>query len=220
MPDDHIFNENSVFEPNSTYEARFYLIPKSGYQFSSDLTGTINGKTAKTALVSGHNNYEKIIVRYSFTTGALKQTISSVSITGVVEPKVGESPSSSASVSQDAAVDGVSWFNVTDGYWLDVSDTFKSGKEYRVRVYVKANDGFKFSADSNSIYTTATINGKSATVASAGGDNEKRICANYNFSLAETPTEPATEPATEPQHVHEWGEWTVKWAANTEEDGE
>ena len=68
---DYIYNEGYVAEANTSYQVRFYLVPKKGYQFANQMTATINGDDAIISPVADNETYESACVRYNFTTGEI-----------------------------------------------------------------------------------------------------------------------------------------------------
>lgn len=209
---DAIYSSNFVFEAGKKYQARVYVTPKKGYQFSDDMTAKMNDEKAKVSNVAGYNYYEQQVVTYDFTATAAPvqeettevpettsapadSEITSISINDVAEPQNKKKPVFEATAGDTSyVIDGVSWRNKTGGYWMTEDDTFRVDVTYTVRVYVKAADGYIFNNP------TATINGSEATVASRSGYNTKESLAiSFDYTLSSEPTTPETEPTTEPK---------------------
>lgn len=102
-----------------------------------------------------------------------KTVISSVSISDLDEPVVGETPDTTFSVSGEGyrpyAVD---WYDETAGDYIEETDRFIAGHQYTALVMVGIEDGYVFShEDDNTPTVTATLNGTNAKVAKAYGHN-------------------------------------------------
>ncbi len=90
-------------------------------------------------------------------------------------------------------------YNIPDGcykhtvHWYEDdeyinSGAFTAGKSYRVEIYINAEAYGRF----ESPLTSATINGKKATVTTVGNDSSKALCLAVDFGIC-----PATVPTVE-----------------------
>lgn len=159
-------NTSYKFIAGHKYYARYFLVTKDNYKFSSSFTATVNGSSAGTATWSGLNSdYYMTVTSPTMTATA---TITNISITGVTVPEAGKTPTYSATFSSSSEYqsdgdntttgwsNGVHWYNVTDGKAMTSSDKFVGGKQYRVTVGVKPKTGYTLAATSQ---ITARING-------------------------------------------------------------
>lgn len=195
---DGIYGKSYVAEENTSYQARFYLVPKTGYKFANDISGTINGFDAKVYSVSGYKTYESTVVIYNFTTGEIatepettepatepatvepkettapidEHSITNIGVVSVVEPEIGEVAKSKAYEYKPAnfTINSVSWYNKTDGYLMMIGDDkFEANKTYTARVKVSAKNGYYFNNP------TAMINGKTANISAVDGYSEESV---------------------------------------------
>ena len=151
-------NANDFFEGGKVYSVEVTLAPKSEYVLSMT-HGTINGKAAT---VSGTT------LKYTFA--PCPATIKLVEAQ-IEQPAVGiKCPYSALLIGRGFSVSsgnnsnyesgGVQWYDLSkDFIYMYTGKSFESGKTYRVRIGIKADDGFSFAPDMK-----ATINGKPARV--------------------------------------------------------
>ncbi|MDD6478725.1 MAG: hypothetical protein PUF48_02785 [Oscillospiraceae bacterium] len=156
----------ATFEGDKSYIVKINLLPKGNFEFASNMTATINGKTAT---VEHCDSDGSVVVAATLTSTAdNKKAISKVDLT-VVKPVIGKTPTfakvdTTQYVSEKYGTvsncsNGVTWTNQGSGTNITVSNPFKDGTKYRVTYYLTAKDGYKF--DSN---TKGAINGATATV--------------------------------------------------------
>ena len=162
------------------YKVRVEIYAKSGYCFGANFwdaasSGYINGYAAEMAQYANTH----IGLTYTFPKLATPANfISSVAVTGVTAPAVGAKPSYSYSVSTAHTQKcnttgtnntGVTWIDSTGDGWtaMNASDTFQSGHEYTVIVYVDAESGYNFGANYWDMANTGTVNGNAAEVSNA-----------------------------------------------------
>ena len=188
-PDTGVFyGSSTVVESGESYQAKFYLSPKKGYQFNDNVTASINGENATTVFVSGYKNYERIVVSCTFiaadavtepettepettepatvepreTTAPINEkSITNIGVVSVVEPEIGEKANDKAYPFYGSPfnIQSVAWYNKTDGYMMMIDDDkFEADKTYTARVRVSAKSGYSFNNP------TATINEKTAKV--------------------------------------------------------
>lgn len=181
---DGIYGKSYVAEENTSYQARFYLVPKTGYKFANDISGTINGFDAEVCSISGYKTYERTVVTYNFTTGndstepeettapIDEKSITNIGVVSVVEPEIGEVAKSKAYEYKPAnfTINSVSWYNKTDGFLLMIDDDkFVADKTYTARVKVSAKNGYYFNNP------TAMINGKTANISALDGYSKESV---------------------------------------------
>ena len=197
---DGIYGKSYVAEENTSYQARFYLVPKTGYKFANDISGTINGFDAEVCSVSGYKTYERTVVTYDFTTGndstepeettapVDEHSITNIGVVSVVEPEIGEKANDKAYPFYGSPfnIQSVAWYNKTDGYMMMIDDDkFEANKTYTARVRVSAKSGYSFNNP------TATINEKTAKVFEVDGyDKEISLLVTRDFSTPAQQSDP------------------------------
>jgi len=167
-----------VFAPSSTYTVEILLEAVEPYVFaytqmgSTPVTATVNGNDA---VVSASPDGEKyLIVRYTFKKTAGLE-IKKVEITGLDEPKSGNTPDysvtfgdttyTSQDYSDEFTVNGVVWVNEATGEdMIPGVDKFKGGNSYTVYILVRTTGQytFQYDEDTDSWSATAKLNGKNA----------------------------------------------------------
>ncbi len=94
--------------------------------------------------------------------------INAISLSGLRQPVAGQVCSTFNAFTTDTAgvsFDGVDWFDVTADRFLEGTDKFIDGHQYRVEIYVSAADGYTFKCqDDRTPTVTATIDGKKMEV--------------------------------------------------------
>lgn len=211
---DYNYNEGYVAEANTSYQVRFYLVPKKGYQFANQMTATINGDDAIISPIADNETYESACVRYNFTTGEIatepettkpestapdtepeettapidENSITNIGIVSVVEPEIGEKANDKAYPFYGSPfnIQSVAWYNKTDGYLMMIGDDkFEANKTYTARVIVGVNSGYAFNNPS------ATINEKAANTSKVDGyDEEIRLLVTRDFSTPAQQSDP------------------------------
>lgn len=197
---DGIYGKSYVAEENTSYQARFYLVPKTGYKFANDISGTINGFDAEVCSISGYKTYERTVVTYNFTTGndstepeettapIDEHSITNIGVVSVVEPEIGEKANDKAYPFYGSPfnIQSVAWYNKTDGYLMMIGDDkFEADKTYTARVRVSAKSGYSFNNP------TATINEKTAKVFEVDGyDKEISLLVTRDFSTPAQQSDP------------------------------
>lgn len=178
-------SNSNPFKKATQYSVTYTLYAKSGYSFVKDLKATVNGKTA---LVRQVDNY--VLIRLENLTPTYK-SIPSVAVTDVTAPAVGKTPDYTITIAgehcgvvnqnSDYWVNGVGWVEFipgnSSGKMMKKTDTFKAGNKYAIIMDISATtEGYQMVKDS----TTATVNGKSATLSiEADGLTGRMI---YTFS--------------------------------------
>ena len=181
-------------DPSDTFTVGYYyrvalnLMPEDGFEFAIDhnidpaVSATVNGNYAEVGRYPEADPSELIWVQYDF--GKLNDTVIDVAkITDVTEPTVGELPVYTCSLygtgyvmdpSEDLEEDGVGcikngmgWWDVTADDWLRENEPFRFGREYKLYVYVKAEENSDYTFSDSTGPGTATINGVNAEYISA-----------------------------------------------------
>ncbi len=190
--------ESDTFEAGKTYRAQIELYPRWGYRFIYDnVSAKINGEKATYSSIPGVSTYNGITIKKEFVCTETR-VISNVEITDVVEPKVGETPSTEYNVlTKGVTVSKVVWSysekeddNTTI---MKSGEKFEAGRYYSVYFTLSADDGYKFAVNSNGVNTyTATVNGKKPSVYTINSStSQKESAIKYFFpELSESPEEP------------------------------
>ena len=101
-------------------------------------------------------------------------SITAVSITNVIAPKAGYSPSTGYTIANSDTrytVSSANWYlcytlsNLSQNIKLSSSDKFRAGEQYYIAFVLNAKPGYSFPTDSQ-YFTSLTINGKVATILS------------------------------------------------------
>ena len=176
--------DNGVFNTGHQYSVTVFLKPKDGYGFSRDVTAKLNGQSATVSLNS--RGYLTVYYEFAKLEGET-ELISSVSVT-VDAPVIGASPDYTAVFPSDASYysynentgsyrNGIFWVDATTKTAVNPDNgLFKAGHQYRVSVYLKAQDGYDFSSNA-----TAILNGQSAATEILNG----KLCVEYTFPALE-----------------------------------
>ena len=198
--------ESDTFESGKHYAVYVSLKPAdSSHSFASYISGTLNGTDAEIV------DYGDGTIRVYYAFERLPAVaISSVEVTGVVEPVAGAAPSYSADVSpldKYYEVDrtenmyyagylqnGVGWYNDTDKKDMTESDTFESGKQYTVLVFLKTiNDNYSFASR-----VSGTVNGLSASISRYGGGSTIKVSRTFTCPNQPKPLASVSCTVTEP----------------------
>ncbi len=211
---DDIYSKSYIAEVNTTYQARFYLTPKEGYQFFDNIVATVNGVKAEVYSVSGYTELEKAVVICNFNAGDVvtepettepatepatvepkettapidEKSITNIGVVSVVEPEIGEKANDKAYPFYGSPfnIQSVAWYNKTDGYMMMIGDDkFEADKTYTARVWVSVKSGYSFNNP------TATINEKTAKVFEEDGyDKEISLLVTRDFSTPAEQSDP------------------------------
>ena len=85
---------------------------------------------------------------------------------------------------EGCVVNNMYWYDITDGKHIELSesDVFKKGHTYQAEVWVKANEGYFFTTDSDGIFSiNARINGKDAEVLYAYSDKAAGFTLDFTI---------------------------------------
>lgn len=105
------------------------------------------------------------VVKVHYEEMKLNPPITHVDVTGVTAPSVGATPDFSVADTAMYYINGVYWTDITTSEHINLKETdvFLAGHTYELQVWLRANDGYKFSTDSDDwLDITATIGGKEA----------------------------------------------------------
>ena len=170
---------SDTFERGKVYHMYLYIKTEAGYEFDSTAEKTnyyvsANGTYGTDSWVAFKDHYlHYSAVRLIFI---LPERIGSVKITGVIEPAAGETPQYSAAVSgtgykvrtdenSNDWVNGVGWYDVTEGKMVPSGSAFQSGHKYRVIVILETTSFlYEFQNDGSQTTTAGRINDRLGTV--------------------------------------------------------
>ncbi|MBQ4105167.1 MAG: dockerin type I repeat-containing protein [Clostridia bacterium] len=186
----HTFmNPSDPFEEDGLYEVNVVLTTVGDYYFATknektDVTSYINGNEAVTD-GAGKNDAYHILVSYVF--GDAREEVSYVEVTDVTDPAVGSAPDFDVTPANDTFyINGVFWTDVTNSTEVSVkeTDTFKAGHTYELQVWIRANEGYKFSTDEDGcVDIAALVGGQQADVMGPGSEISAEL--SVTFTLAE-----------------------------------
>ena len=190
---------DDTFKAGHVYMVEIAVSAGEGYEFpvtstgASAVTGTINGKEAKFYGIQYKDSKKDVVADLTFD--ELKNEVcTEVTLTGIIEPKVGEKPSyPDLSTSSECIVNkgftgdkiknGMYWWDKTDQKRVDFDDTFQAGHVYMVTIAITANEGYEFSVTSKgSPNLTGTVNGKEAKFYGIQNqDSKKDVVVDLTF---------------------------------------
>ena len=149
----------SKFQAGHVYRVEIYLTPKDGYVFLENTTAKLNGVTAS---ADRRPSSGQLRITYDFPEVKAPIPITSVSVYLGGDPYVGDKPDYDPSVcgpddasggahcysadfSNEVYKNDMAWFDVTDDEYLPVATgKFKAGHQYRVYVFLTAENGYYF----------------------------------------------------------------------------
>ncbi|MBE6794353.1 MAG: hypothetical protein E7532_05365 [Ruminococcaceae bacterium] len=135
------------------------------------------------------------IVRISYTPLKKAETIESVKITGVETPEQGKTPDFDLIAEDAFYINGVFWKDLTTNSYLKETDTFTSGHQYELQVWIRANEYYQFGLDNDDcLDITATVEDKEAEVALPGTSISAELSVIFEVSVENVTTD-STEPA-------------------------
>ena len=195
--------DDDTFETDNWYWLSVTLYADFGYKFPDSITPTVSGAEQ----VSAESDGDTLEVYAWFKVGEAadtRTTISTVEVTNVATPVVGDSiwdtensTYEHASTGTGYFIDGVDTYEWVEGdddddysYWDWTYGNFAAGTAYGVELTLLADTGYAFSGT-----VTATINGKTAEVVSRTADE---LVLFLPFDDHVTITKVAVESATWP----------------------
>ncbi|MBE6994753.1 MAG: hypothetical protein E7423_08955 [Ruminococcaceae bacterium] len=174
-----------VFQYGHRYRVNIFLDHAYGYEFTDDITATLNGETAYSRTFSEDTAFVSVLFP------ALPNSIPSVSVT-LDAPEADAHPDFTATLpsganyyssSQNNGVylrNDILWRNADEDTLLKPdTDVFETGYAYEVTIYLSARSGNVFTSD-----TTAQVNGKTARAEVVNG----QLKIKYTFPALPKPT--------------------------------
>ena len=165
--DENMIVGTDTFQAEHQYQVRIYLKAKTGYGFPFDAVATLNGQPAEASPT--YTGLLEII----YTFPALPDKIEEIPIpsaaVAITPPEIGASPDYNPVLpagtpyysnvfNNDIFQNDLCWYDETLAQALTVgTDTFLTGHQYSVVIYLTANEGYAFSED-----VTATVNDRAA----------------------------------------------------------
>jgi len=197
-------------------------VAEDGYEFAADDRGALQVKATlngKPVLPEIRGNKKEIVVTYYFTESTAEAKISSVAVTGIDAPKIGEKPDYTAAVSDSRYAlqkgtasrtkNGITWYNseTKTAMWPS-SDKFEEGGSYYVVIGLTAEDGYEFEATAAGVpKVSGTVNGKKAEVS---GQDEYNVYLTYTFDALKAEPAPVVEFDDVPESAYYYQ--PVQWA--------
>ena len=145
--------EDFVFVEGGVYQITIWLSAMES--FDPDMTVTVNGQPA-TVESSDEMGWAGHFIFPALPTGA--ETISGAAAT-ITAPAAGALQSNSPTLPSGAHYRCVmaNWYDLTADCFLNYSNPFEGGHQYKAIIFLEADEGYKFTSAS-----TGTINGKTA----------------------------------------------------------
>ncbi len=181
-----------TFKEDGIYEVNVFLTTIGDYYFSTendmtDVKVIINGKEGEADTAGKDDSYHIRVSCVVF--GDIREEVPSVEITDVTKPSAGETADFDLSPANDSFyINGVYWTDITDSnnkVTLKETDTFEAGHEYRLDVWIRANEKYKFLTDEDGyIDIDAVIDGKAAEVSSSGTEIAAELSVTYSIPAA------------------------------------
>lgn len=188
---------NDKFENHQDYRVTVILKAKKGGIFyinefdDLQVTGTINGEpTIPAEAVEKKSPKEYISIFYDFSLSTDAKTIKRVNLYELELPKPGEVPDFETQAEKTAkySIEEVVWEQLagrqsaTAVDTLEKDDVFREGVYYRVKVTLRANEGYAFQTNlSGRPEVTATINSGAGLSAErvTGKEPKEYICVSF-----------------------------------------
>lgn len=195
--------EDVPFASGMGYRAAIYLKADEGYAFHKnqnaqyDTVVIVNGEEAKY-----ETDGELMTVTYEVNTPEVE--VSYITMSGIDFPEVGNTPDCEPESAEpqyyDAKTDSgaIGWYE--DGEYMDKSNTFKAGKEYRVEMYIDTiRSGWDYTAKFAENLARVSVNGFTVNEADVERLNDTTVKLSYTFPVLEEDKAEETEKPTEPE---------------------
>lgn len=192
---------NDRFEDHQDYRITIILKAKKGGKFfinefeDLQVTGTVNGEpTIPAEPVEKKSPDEYISIFYDFSLSSNAKTIRKVTLHDLQFPQMGEVPDFNIST------DAVAQYTIEEVIWeklanrqsatavatLKADDVFQEGIYYRVKIILKASEGYAFQTNaSGRPEVTATINNGAGLSAErvTGKEAKETVCVPFVFGV-------------------------------------
>ncbi len=183
---DKNMTSEDVFVAGHIYRVAVIVAAQPGYSFSkydnytSSVSGRINGKTANVYVISGYNAGEYIGITYTFEACAYN-IVTSVAVTDLNIPASGEKLDFTALPKDDSyVINSVSWKDLTTNQNMPTGSVAVAGHNYEVEIFIRVKDGCKFKVDRDGCPdVVAKIGAYNATVIPAVSDTVVGITDTY-----------------------------------------
>ena len=180
--DNKDMTESEIFENGKQYTATVLLeLSDDNYSFISSVSGTMNSDSAKVI------NYGDGTIGVYRTFTCTATVISDFSVTNIIEPVAGASPSYIAAVPADKGYrvkdlngtytkNGVMWRDENNTRLDPSTAKFEAGKTYNVYVYLEpVSDAYELASSGR----TGTVNGKEAEIWGDSSQNHVFLIASF-----------------------------------------
>ena len=181
-------NPSDPFEEDGVYEVIVVLKTIGDYYFKTknDKTEVIPYINGNQGVSDGAGRNDAYYILASYTFGDTREEVSYVEITDIKEPAIGASPVFAATpVKNKYTVNGVFWTDVTSSSAVSLKETdkFQAGHTYKLEVWVRANDNYKFSTDEDGyIDIMALVGGRQADVILPGSEIAAELALTFTLS--------------------------------------
>jgi len=192
--------ETDIVEEGAGYRLNIYLKAQQGYYFdyeNASFTVTVNGVEVTEILQPGGYDKSGYICISVPAMTAEYGIIDSVSVDGLTYPVVGEAADFEAVVPKDAnytvkapankttAINGIEWYDITDGAFLSEGDVFELDHLYYPYVYLCPNTGYRFATnDDGTTAVKASVEnfvGKFASTTMSSISAAEQICLATSY---------------------------------------
>lgn len=187
--------EDDCFEKDNSYSFCAYLEPSDMETiFTTDnigdttVTGKLNGNEADVSNGTVVNSNSAHAISFEYRFDKLSNILPRVAVLSIDKPAAGEKPDFNGSVvneklyyfnkdndNNSSYINGIQWWDDTEGRFLDKEETFKAGNYYQIYVDVSISD--KYDIDNT---TTFAINdAEGVTALMIAGTKDVRLICNF-----------------------------------------
>ncbi|MBQ7950802.1 MAG: S-layer homology domain-containing protein [Clostridia bacterium] len=178
---------NEVFKVDHIYTVQVWVEANDGYEFDSTVTsynmkGYINEKEAKLSKAYEYQRWAMVVVSYTFPQVKNNKKITNVSVTDIVEPKIGkQSIARPHYLKYSEGVEGyrASWYENYHAGAEKFTGVFAEEKTYTFEVIMKAKEGYEFARKGTEADVTVTFNGIATDVVAFDGAG--RLCVRFEY---------------------------------------
>ncbi len=182
-------NPSDVFEEDGIYEANIFLTTAGDYYFSTENDKTdvkvfINGEEGIAETAGKNDKYHIRVAGVVY--GDAREVVEYIEIIDVKRPSVGANPVFDATPADEGFyISGVFWTDVTNSSAVSMkeTDTFLAGHTYKLEVWIRAKEGYKFCTDADGyIDIMALLGGEQADVYLPGSEISAELSVTFTLS--------------------------------------